>query len=637
MRFRRFAERSLSPTNRVFPAALLALAILAALLLAAPDASAADADKDAREFLDLYTSIYKSLYTIQALAEWDASTDVSPEHDGARIASGKAFSAMIGDRAVIEKVRALRAQGDKLDPITRRQLEKIWLGAAHAPGTIPDVVSAKVEAESRARSALDGFQFCLERVGDSCVKPVTANDIDEILEKSQDLKERERAWKAAKETGPALKPHLVELQKLRNQVAREMGYNSYFDLEVADYGMTVPEMMALLEGFYEIVLPLYTELHTWAKYRVGPQLGNETAQRAIPAHWLGNRWGQNWPGLVESANLDTLFAQKSPEWIIQQAERFYTSMGFPPLPATFWTKSDLYPVPADSARKKNTHASAWHLDLESDLRSLMSVTPNDRWFGTTHHELGHIYYYVCYSRPEVPPILREGANRAFHEGIGELIDLASHQVPYLEEIGLLEKGKAPNQTDWLLDQALGTIVFIPWSAGVMSHWEHDLYEQDLPPSEWNARWWHYVTMYQGIVPPEPRGEEFCDACTKTHIIDDPAGYYDYAIATVLKHQLHDHIARKILKQDPHSANYYNNKEVGAFLRGILEQGATRDWRVVLREATGEDLSTRAMVEYYAPLLEWLQKENEGRLKGWTSRKFKKLSVEDCLPPGSTDG
>ena len=121
---------------------------------------------------------------------------------------------------------------------------------------------------------------------------------------------------------------------------------------------------------------------------------------------------------------------------------------------------------------------------------------------------------------------------------------------------------------------------------------------------------------QGVEPPTERGEEWCDAATKTHINDNPAYYYSYAIATVLKFQLHDHIARKILKQDPRACSYADSKEVGAFLKGVMEKGGTEDWRKVLRDATGEDLSTRAMVEYFKPLMAWLQEQNKGRTIGW---------------------
>jgi peptidyl-dipeptidase A len=320
---------------------------------------------------------------------------------------------------------------------------------------------------------------------------------------------------------------------------------------------------------------------------------------------------------VQGIDYDPLFKDRTPEWIIKQAEAFYVSMGFPKLPAVFWEKSDLYPVPKESGRKKNTHASAWHLNLADDMRSLQSIEPNALWFSTAHHELGHIYYYLSYTRPGVPVLLRRGANRGFHEGVGELISIAAMQTPYLKQVGVMPGDQSPDRIAVLLDEALdATIPFLVWAAGTMSHWEHDLYEKDLPASEWNRRWWEYVAKLQGVDPPGPRGEELCDPATKTHINDDPAQYYDYAVATVLKYQLHQHIAQKILKEDPRSCNYYGSFETGEFLRSILSKGATEDWRKVIRDATGSDLSTKPMLDYFAPLLDYLRKENAGKACGW---------------------
>ncbi|MGB6123648.1 MAG: M2 family metallopeptidase, partial [Bacteroidota bacterium] len=157
-----------------------------------------------------------------------------------------------------------------------------------------------------------------------------------------------------------------------------------------------------------------------------------------------------------------------------------------------------------------------------------------------------------------------------------------------------------------------SVIFIPWAAGVMTRFEYELYENDLPKEEYNRRWWELVRQYQGIVPPSPRGKEYCDAATKTHIIDDAAQYYDYALSCVLKYHLHDYIARNILGQDPRSCNYTGNKEVGDFLKSIMRPGASRDWRIVLEEKTGESLGARAMLEYYEPLLVWLKEQNRGR-------------------------
>ncbi len=586
------------------------------LLLAGCAPQGLTPQQEANEFLKAYDSISARLYTVTADAYWKAATDVTDSHVGERIGAEAALATFAGNPYVIEKVRGLLEHSDQLDDLTRRQLDKILLAASEYPGTVPELVQARVEQEAKQSAILDSFEFCEDRRGDTCRKAVTPNQIDNILRESRVDAERRKTWEVSKQSGPALKPGLIELRRLRNELAQEMGYSSFFALQVADYGMTVDEMSAMMERFIEDLKPLYGQLHTWTKYELAERY-NQPVPEKIPAHWLGNRWAQSWPGLTSAVDLDKLVEGQTPEWIVEQGERFYTSLGLPQLPDSFWEKSDLYQLPPGSTRNKNTHASAWHIDLESDVRSLMSVEPNFRWFQTSHHELGHIYYYMAYSQPEVPLTLREGANRAFHEAVGDLIGIAARQPAYLKEIGLLDKDAEIDQVAWLLDEALDeAVVFIPFSAGTMTLWERDLYENDLSPDEFNARWWEYAGNYQGIEPPSPRGEELCDACTKTHISDDPGQYYDYAMAFVLKYQLHNYIAKNILKQDPRDCNYFGNEEVGKFLWELLSLGATRDWREVILEKTGEEVSTRAMLEYFAPLIEYLEKENAGRDSSW---------------------
>ena len=574
------------------------------------------AQQEADEFLAMYDSIAQKLYTVVAEAYWKGSTDVTDQHTGERIGADRAFGAFAGSSYVIDRTRKLLAQKEEVNDLTRRQLRKVLLAASEYPGTIPDVVSERVEQEAKQSAILDSFEFCSERRGERCVTTVTPNQIDNTLRESLDAAERRRIWEVSKQIGPALKPGLVELRRLRNRIAQEMGYSSFFALQVSDYEMSVDEMMQTMESFQRDLRPLYEQVHCWAKYELAKRFGQPPPKR-IPAHWIGNRWAQAWPGLTSSTDLDDWFAGKSPEWIIRQAERFYTSLGMPPLPDGFWEKSDLYQLAPEAKRKKNTHASAWHLDLDQDVRSLMSVEPNYRWFQTTHHELGHVYYFLAYSNPQVPLTLRQGANRAFHEAIGDLIGIAGRQPAYLTQIGLLPDDFEIDPTMWLLDEALNqAVVFIPFSAGTMSFFERDFYEGNLSPDEFNQRWWEYVGRFQGVEPPEPRGKEFCDACTKTHISDDPAQYYDYAMAFVIKYQLHTYIAKNILKQDPRNCNYYGNREVGEFLWDLLKLGATRDWREVIREKTGEEISTRAMLEYFEPLMDYLQEANAGRELSW---------------------
>lgn len=590
----------------------IALFLAVALPLLLLVSCAPSPKEEAARFLKEFEPPYQKLYYEAGKAQWLANTDIKPENDSLSTAAERIYSKFVGSKEVIQKVRALLAKKDQLDTLQVLQLNKILLNAARYPGTIPEVVDKLIEATTKQTSLLYSFDYTIPQK-DGTSKKVSTNDIDKILVDSKDIKERLAAWTASKEVGKTLKDGLENLQTLRNKVAREMGYSSFFDLQVADYGMTTAEMMALMEQLQRDLRPLYAELHTWARYELAKRYKQPVPDK-IPAHWLPNRWGQNWPGIIQAVDLDALFKDKSKEWIVQTAEQYYVSLGFPALKQNFWEKSDLYPVAAGGPRKKNNHASAWHMDLQDDYRSLMSVEPNADWFGTTHHELGHIYYYIEYSTPEVPLMLREGANRSYHEGIGDLMDLASSQRPYLEQLGLLSKDAKIDQTQWLLNDALSSasVAFIPWGAGTMTSFEHDLYEQNLPKDEYNKRWWAYVEKYQGIVPPSTRGEEYCDAATKTHINDDAAQYYDYALSCVLKFHLHNYIARNILHQDPHNCNYFGSKEVGDFLKSIMRPGASKDWRKVLREKTGEDLSAKAMLEYYQPVMDYLKKANAGR-------------------------
>ncbi len=583
----------------------------------AQHARAESAQARADALLELYDPLLLSLYTESSRAAWVASTDVTEAHTGQRTGAETAFSAFAGNAEIIRRARELLEHEDELDDVTVRQLRAMLELAASAPMTNPELARARIAAESAQSARLDGFQFCLQRSGETCTRPVTTNDIDRVLVESRDPAERLAAWRASKEVGLVLREGIVELQGLRNGVAREMGYDDFFAFQVSNYGMTTAEMMELLERLLEETRPLYAQLHCWARHELASRYGVSEVPALIPAHWIGNRWSQSWPGLVEGVDMDSLMEGREPEWLVQQAERFYVSMGFPQLPQTFWERSDLYPVPEGETRRKNAHASAWHIDLQSDVRSLMSVESTWDWFTTTHHELGHIYYYISYTRPEVPPLLREGANRSYHEGMGDLIALASSQRPYLRQIGLLPEGREIDETRWLLDSALtGPIVFLPWSAGVMSHFEKELYADELAADRQNDRWWELVAQYQGVAPPEERPDAVCDACTKTHINDDAAQYYDYALAEVLVYQLHDHICRNILHQDPHACNYYEHPEVGEFLRAIMAPGATRDWREVLREHTGRDLTAEPMLEYYAPLMAYLEEQNRGRECTW---------------------
>jgi peptidyl-dipeptidase A len=587
------------------------LVVVSVMLVVAAAAIADPAELEVQEFLTNYSNHYKDLAYESAKAEWRSNTRIvdgdTTNAYNTRLAN-EALAAFTGSRENIETARRLLERGDRLSPLSRKQLEKILYMAANNPQTVPELVRERIRAEAAQTEILYGFDF---KVGGASV---STNNIDNILKKETDLEKRLEAWSASKEVGVALKDGLLDLQRLRNATVQALGYDDYFAYQVSDYGMTSDEMLDLNHRIVEELRPLFRELHTYFRYELARRYGADEVPDLIPAHWLPNRWGQDWSALVsvEGLDLDAELANRKPEWLVEQAERFYVSLGMEELPEVFWKKSDLYPLPEGADYKKNNHASAWHMDMENDVRSLMSVIPNAEWYETTHHELGHIYYYIEYTNPDVPLVLRGGANRAYHEAIGSLMGLAAMQKPFLQRIGVFPEGAETDEIQTLLKESLNYVIFIPWSAGVMPDFEHAMYTEPLPAGEFNRRWWELKRKYQGIAPPSPRGEQFCDAGSKTHISDDAAQYYDYALSYVLLFQFHDYISRNILKQDPHSTNYYGSREVGQFLSSVLRPGASRDWRELMFETVGEELSAEAMLRYFEPLMKWLVEQNKGR-------------------------
>jgi peptidyl-dipeptidase A len=358
--------------------------------------------KEVQAYLDEYTQEFQRLYYNWSEGEWALNTKIV---EGDRLTSLRAaeaqeeYARFTGSTENIERARKYLEHKDQLTDLQVRQLNRILYLAAKNPETVSDLVVEKIAADTRQTELLYGFDFKLNG------KSISTNEIDELLKTENNLNKRLKIWETSKEVGKGLKDGLSDLQRLRNQTVQALGYDDFFTYEVSDYGMTVEEMRELSSEMMNDVWPLYRELHTWARYTLAERYNAEVPE-LLPAHWLPNRWGQNWQGIIttEEINLDEKLKEYSAEWIVEKGEEFYVSLGFEKLPQSFYEKSSLYPVPPDAGYKKNNHASAWHMDLENDLRSLMSVIPNTRWWETTLHELGHIYYFMSYTNPDVPPL-----------------------------------------------------------------------------------------------------------------------------------------------------------------------------------------------------------------------------------------
>jgi peptidyl-dipeptidase A len=379
-----------------------------------------------------------------------------------------------------------------------------------------------------------------------------------------------------------------------------------------------------LDRLWNQLRPLYLSLHAYMRGKLRERYGEEVpADGPIPAQLLGNLWAQDWSNLYDIAGpargtkttslTDVLQARKvSPTDMARYGERFFTSLGFDPLPPTFWERS-LFVKPRD--REVVCHASAWNINNVDDLRFKMCIDQTEEDFTVIHHELGHNFYSRAYASQ--PPIFRDSANDGFHEAIGDTVAL-SVTPEYLGKIGLAA-GSAAGESDdigLLLRTSLQRLAFLPFGL-VVDAWRWQVFSGQVTPDNYNRAWWELRERYQGVRPPSARGEEFFDPGAKYHIPGNTP-YARYFLASVLQFQFHRALAKAAGCTTPlHRCSIYGNSEAGRRLKATLEMGASRPWPDALEALTGQrEMDASAMADYYAPLKAWLDEQNKGRPVGW---------------------
>ena len=439
-------------------------------------------------------------------------------------------------------------------------------------------------------------------------------ETDELLE----------IWKGWREVAPQMEPLYERFVALSNAGARELGFADVGDMWRSGYDMPPAAFTAELERLWEQVQPLYESLHCHVRAKLGDEYGTAVVpdDEPIPAHLLGNMWSQTWSNIYESVgplnsdpgyDLTRLLQQRGVDELemVGYGERFFSSLGFDPLPNTFWERS-LFVKPAD--RDVVCHASAWDLDYESDVRIKMCIGVNDEDFITIHHELGHNYYQRAYSIQD--PLFRDSANDGFHEGIGDTIAL-SITPEYLVQVGLLNRvPDASNDIGLLLRQALDKIAFLPFGL-LVDQWRWMVFAGEITPDRYNEVWWQLREQYQGIRPPEARSADSFDPGAKYHV---PANtpYTRYFLAHILQFQFHRALCEAAGVEGPlHRCSIFDSEEAGRRLRTMLELGASRPWPEALETIAGtRAMDATAILDYFAPLAVWLDEQNQGRACGW---------------------
>ena len=427
--------------------------------------------------------------------------------------------------------------------------------------------------------------------------------------------------------GAPMKEDYARMVEIANQGAVELGFDNVGTMWRSGYDMPPEEFSGELERMWQEVAPLYQALHTYVRTKLNEKYGDDIqpASGPIRADLLGNMWAQEWGNIYplvapEGAgglgyDIGELLEEqgKGPLDMVKIGEGFYSSLGFEPLPETFWERS-MFTKPAD--REVVCHASAWDVDNKDDIRIKMCIKVNADDFVTIHHELGHNYYQRAYN--EQPFLYLNGANDGFHEAIGDFIAL-SITPEYLVQIGLLDRKDVPSadkDIGLLLRQAMDKVAFLPFGL-LVDKWRWGVFDGSITPTDYNTAWHDLKREYQGITPPVDRPDDAFDPGAKYHIPGNTP-YTRYFLARILQFQFYKAACDQAGWKGPlHRCSFYGNKEVGEKLNAMLEMGASKPWPDALEAFTGSrEMSGKAMMEYFAPLKKWLDEQNKGKQSGW---------------------
>ena len=579
--------------------------------------SAASPPPDVSTFLEHVNKEMLRLGVAASRSGWVQATYITPDTE---ILAAEANQAQIS--AVTGFAReAAQFENAQVTPSERRQLDMLRTSLTMlAP---PDPKEA--EELTRLVTSMEGTygrgKYCpAGAAGDACLD---IEEITKILAENRDPKRLQDVWAGWHSISVPMRKDYARFVELSNKGVKELGFADTGAMWRSKYDMPPEAFAKELDRLWEQLRPLYLSLHTYVRSRLHEKYGSLVPQKGpIPAHLLGNLWQQDWsniydvvapPGSAETFSLtDRLTAKKvDPLEMVRIGERFFTSLGFDPLPKTFWERS-LFVKPRD--REVVCHASAWNIDYVDDLRIKMCIDINAEDFTTIHHELGHNFYQRAYN--QLPIVFRDSANDGFHEAVGDTLAL-SVTPEYLVKAGLLDTAPAATgDIGLLMRAALQRLSFLPFGL-LVDQWRWQVFDGTIAPARYNQAWWDLKLKYQGVAPAGPRGEELFDPGAKYHIPGNTP-YSRYFLAGILQFQFHRALAKTAGCTAPlHRCSIYGSKEAGQKLKAMLEMGASRPWPEALEALTGQrEMDASAMADYFAPLKTWLDEQNKGKTVGW---------------------
>ncbi len=595
--------------------------LIPALLACSAAAFAAEPQKpptvaEAQAFMDEAERTLLDLATVAGHADWIKSNFITEDTE--------IVSAREDERAIAATVdltkRATRFDKLQLPPDLARKFKLLKVALTLATPADPKESAELTQIVSSMEGTYGRGKYC---PGGDQSKCLDLEDMTRIMATSRDPNQLLDVWRGWHSIAPPMRQEFARYVELGNKGARELGFADMGAMWRSKYDMPPDAFAKELDRLWEQVRPLYVSLHAYVRSKLREKYGDIVpADGPIPAHLLGNMWGQEWNNIYPLVapkdadpgyDLTEILKDRKTDALqmVRYGEGFFTSLGFAPLPKTFWERS-LFVKPRD--REVVCHASAWDIDYVEDLRLKMCIDITAEDFVTVHHELGHNFYQRAYDRQ--PFMFRDSANDGFHEAIGDTIAL-SVTPEYLVKLGLLKEAPDTSKDIGLLMQkALEKIAFLPFGL-LIDQWRWKVFSGQIPPEKYNETWWELRRKYQGIDAPVARSEADFDAAAKYHVAAN-VPYSRYFLADILQFQFHRALAKMAGCTGPlNRCSVYQNQEAGRRFAAMLEMGQSRPWPDALEALTGQrEMDATAIRDYFAPLQKWLDEQNKGKPVGW---------------------
>ncbi len=595
-----------------FAVSIVLLAVLLPTPSAAQKAKAARSVTvaDAQKFVADAEKRYNDAIIKAGRAGWVQSNFITDDTEAIAAAANEEVAKLVKELAET----ARKFDSLKLPAGTARKLKLLKLALSLPAPSNPAELSELTKTAASMEADYGKGKYCPDGPQGKCL---ALGELEDILAASRNPEELKKAWLGWHQVSPAYRARYVRFVELANKGAREMGFKDLGAMWRSNYDMEPEAFAAEMERLWQQVKPLYDSLHTYVRAKLRQKYGPDVvpATGPIPAHLLGNMWSQQWGNIYElikpetgdpGYDLTTILTTRKTDALqmVRYGESFFTSLGFAPLPQTFWQRS-LFTKPKD--REVVCHASAWDIDNQQDVRIKMCIKVNEEDFVTIHHELGHNYYQMAYA--PLSPLYQNSANDGFHEAIGDTIAL-SVTPEYLKKLGFIDR--VPDESadlGLLLRLALDKVAFLPFGY-LVDQWRWKVFSGEVKADAYNRAWWELREKYQGVSAPAARSENDFDAGAKYHVAGNTP-YARYFLAHILQFQFHRALCREAGYQGAlNRCSIYGNQKAGAKLKAMLAMGQSRPWPEALKALTGEDkMDATAILDYFAPLKKWLDEQN----------------------------